>query len=270
MAEKLETEEAVLQALSECYRAPAWALLTHVRNGTGYARRTTRTADALAMSLWPSRGLELNGFEVKVSRSDWKRELDDPEKSAEIQGYCDRWWVVVGDAEIVKPGELPPTWGLLVPTRRGLTATVEAPKLEAKPLDRLLLAAILRRVAETRAASASAKEIAAAVEAERERLREIHERDRNGIEQRARDELANLKADVERFEADAGIAIAQWWSARRGRSPGQALRWWLAGGAERSREQLEALRGQAEAALAGINDALSATSAGMEEVSNGN
>jgi len=32
------------------------------------------------MDLWPSGGLEIHGHEVKVSRSDWLRELKEPEK----------------------------------------------------------------------------------------------------------------------------------------------------------------------------------------------
>ena len=33
-----------------------------------------RYADAIAMNLWPSRGLAVHGFEIKISRGDWQRE----------------------------------------------------------------------------------------------------------------------------------------------------------------------------------------------------
>lgn len=79
--------ESVFELLRRRYPAPAWAFLEEVRNQTGYAR-TIRTADALAMSLYPSRGLHLHGFEVKVSRADWFRELNDPKKAEEIAAYC--------------------------------------------------------------------------------------------------------------------------------------------------------------------------------------
>ncbi len=62
------------------------------------------------MNLYPSRGLEINGFEVKGSRQDWIKELKSPEKSAPVQRFCDRWWIVA-PAGIIQPGELPPTWG---------------------------------------------------------------------------------------------------------------------------------------------------------------
>ena len=55
------------------YAPPAYAFFEEVRAQTGYA--AGGSADGLALSLWPSRGIELHGFEVKVSRSDWLREL---------------------------------------------------------------------------------------------------------------------------------------------------------------------------------------------------
>ena len=44
--------------------------------------------------VWPSRGLYLHGFEIKVHRNDWLRELKNPAKAEEIAGYCHFWWVV--------------------------------------------------------------------------------------------------------------------------------------------------------------------------------
>jgi hypothetical protein len=58
--------------LAARYCAPAWAIFYEVANATG--ANGSRYADAVAMSLYPSRGLELHGFEVKKSRWDWVRE----------------------------------------------------------------------------------------------------------------------------------------------------------------------------------------------------
>ena len=71
--EKVYTEDGLCKLLRYRFCQPEWAFLSQVRNGTGYLR-TTRTADALAMSLWPSRGLHLYGFEIKVRKSDWKKD----------------------------------------------------------------------------------------------------------------------------------------------------------------------------------------------------
>ncbi len=136
----------VLDALASRHDK-AWAFLPQVREAAGFGG--FRICDALAMSLWPSRGLEIHGFEIKANRQDWLRELKNPAKADAICAYCDRWWLAVGDKSIVKDGELPPTWGLMVPRGHGLAVSVKAPKFEkTEPLNRDFLAAILRRAAE--------------------------------------------------------------------------------------------------------------------------
>lgn len=57
--------------MAKRWRSPEWAIMWEVGEGTGAA--SGRYADAVMMSLWPSRGLELHGVEIKVSKSDWKR-----------------------------------------------------------------------------------------------------------------------------------------------------------------------------------------------------
>lgn len=74
------------------------------------------------------------GHEVKVSRSDWLTELDDPSKGA-WRRFTHHWWLVVPDAAIVKPGELPDGWGLLAIGAGGkLRSKVTAPRLNPEPL----------------------------------------------------------------------------------------------------------------------------------------
>ncbi len=138
------TESEMFQGLRVRYPEDSYVLLPHVRDGTGAT--ATRTADALAFGLWPSRGLEVEGFEIKCSRNDWLRELKAPEKADAIYGYCDRWWLVVSDFEYVKDGELPPTWGLLVWRNDRMECKVKAPKLTPKEMDRPMFGAILRQL----------------------------------------------------------------------------------------------------------------------------
>lgn len=142
MAEKIN----VWKALAAKYCAPEHSLFFEVASGTGAAARTR--ADAIAMSLWPSRGLEIIGIEVKVSRSDWLREKANPQKAQEIMRYCDRWYLAVDDAAIVQTGELPPTWGLLVPKGQKLVIATEAPKLQPEPTSRAFIASLLRNAAD--------------------------------------------------------------------------------------------------------------------------
>lgn len=77
----------------------------------------------------------VHGFEVKCSRADWLAELADPEKAATWGRFCHHWWLAVSDPDIVRAGELPDGWGLLVPRGIRLTAKIKAPYRPADPLD---------------------------------------------------------------------------------------------------------------------------------------
>lgn len=140
---------ALRTALRKRYAAPQWALMEEVRDRVGFSGK--RSADAIAMCTWEGRGLEIHGFELKASRSDWIRERDDPEKAEAISQFCDRWWIVAADAAIVRDGELPPLWGLQVLEGKALKTVTPAPSREAKPLTRAFLAAMLRRATEAQA-----------------------------------------------------------------------------------------------------------------------
>ena len=128
----------MLDALYARYSAVAsgngqrYAVAAQVRSHAGFDAR--RTADFIAMDLWPSQRLTLHGHEVKVSRSDWLRELKDPSKAAEFVPYMNCWWVVVSDARIVRDGELPDDWGLMAMRGPLLAVVKKAPSRDALPL----------------------------------------------------------------------------------------------------------------------------------------
>lgn len=146
------TERVILDRLRRRYLAVhsnggRWVFATHVPDAPGFAAR--RTADAVAMDMWNSKGLELHGYEVKVSRSDWLRELRDPDKSTAVGRYCERWWLVVPDLSIVKGGELLAGWGLLLCTDAVVRVVTAAPKRQATPSDHGFMAAFARAAAKT-------------------------------------------------------------------------------------------------------------------------
>lgn len=127
------------------FGAGRYAMLEEVANATGYSG--DRSADALMMELWKPH--EWHGFEIKASRADWLRELKDPSKAETFKRHMDHWWLVVGDAAIVKDGELPEGWGLLVPTDgRTLRVAKAAPQLKPEPIPRVFMAALMRRIVE--------------------------------------------------------------------------------------------------------------------------
>ena len=140
------TSNHILNVLSDrMFSEPAHVWLYEVRNGTGY-RGQTRYADALVISAWPSRGIWFAGIEVKVSRADWMNEVRDPNKSSEIQQYCDYWWVAA-PVGVVQIGEIPENWGLVEISGKKASVVKQAPKLTPLPLSSTFVASVFRNEA---------------------------------------------------------------------------------------------------------------------------
>jgi hypothetical protein len=193
-----------VEALRVRFGPPAFAFMEQVANGTG--SRISRWADAVAMSIWPSRGLAVHGIEIKVDRQDWLRELKNPKKSTAVQEYCDKWWIAT-PAGLVKPEELPPTWGLIeVTSKKRTVVRVDAPELQPKPLDRSFVAAVLRRHAEAHDAI---------VKRESENAREDGAKNGAGAIakrlERAEERADKLYEQLEKFRQTSGINIYSEW-----------------------------------------------------------
>lgn len=220
-----------------------YAFVAKVRDAAGHG--ATRTCDALAMSLWPSRGLELHGHEIKCSRSDWLRELKDPSKAEAFAKYCHRWWLVVSDAKIVKDGELPAPWGLMVRGGGGLRVKVQAPfRTESGDrLPRSFIAPLLRAAVET---GATREEVAKA-RADGLAMGEARRTPAAAMDARA---LKDLRARVAAFEKAAGFQMECFsgWQGYLPETVGAAVKAVLDGGPQidQTRQGLERLARNAE------------------------
>lgn len=198
-----KTECPILDRLEKRYSRPHWVFLRELRNDTGF--QSSRAADALAVGIYHSRGQLIIGFEKKVSRADWLRELKEPEKAEAIAQFCDQWYVVIPDASIVKLEELPPTWGLLHVHGNTISTLKQAPTLTPRPIDRGMLAAIVERTIE--------ESIKPYLETKEEKRRkELDEEFERGRKCAAREweHVANLKKQVEDFEKASGIRISEY------------------------------------------------------------
>lgn len=202
------TEAGMLSALAGRFPAPAYAFFTHVPNATG--GRASRTADGLAMSLWPSRGLLLLGFEVKVSKQDWRREYLNPAKTEEgLYRFCDHWWMAAPKG-IVDRQQLPPTWGLLELDDKGRWhKTIEAPKLTPEAVTRHFLASLMRQLHEQAMQGDHIRD------ARTKGIEEGRALNQDAVESaRAREQ--EVRKAVEEFEAASGVSIGRWDAGRIG------------------------------------------------------
>jgi len=90
-------------ALRKYFSSPEFEIAFEVRDDAGF--KSKRSADAVALATWPSRGLGLHAIEIKVSKSDLDREIKTPEKAEGIARYCDYFWL---DSQ---PAACPPNQG---------------------------------------------------------------------------------------------------------------------------------------------------------------
>lgn len=221
-------EYELFQALRPHFPVREFALLPQVANGTGSNAR--RHADALALGLWPSRGMRLHGFEIKSYRGDWVRELTNPEKAEEIAAFCNHWWIVTAHPGMVKDGELPPLWGLMEydPDTKALVKKTAASYRESKPVDLAFVAAMLRKAQEVCTPEGVLQERYDAGFAEGKKAVASNN------EYALRD-FADLKKRVAEFEKTSGVRLERW---RSGEEIGEAVRIVLNGSIETRRNEL--------------------------------
>jgi len=208
MSEKVGwSEELIFERLKAQYDALEWVLLPQVRRGTG--AEVVRTADAVAMNCWRSRGLVIHGFEFKSRRSDWIRELKAPQKQEQgIYRFCDRWYIVAGHPGLVKLEEVPDPWGFARPEGDKLKIIKKAPKLDPEPLDRPFVASVLRNVRDKAGIPDSVlrKKYQDGFEEGRKRTLVLAKLN----EDRFRKELEDVRGLIREFEQESGLRVSRY------------------------------------------------------------
>lgn len=185
------------------YPPEQYALMAEVSDKAGFSR--SRSADYIAMGLWQSRGLYLEGIELKSFRGDWLKELKNPKKAENIFKYCDLFWLLTSDESVAKIEEIPATWGWMNIKAEKIFIKKQAPMLTPSPIDRSFLSCLLRRAVD--------KADYIHIESIEQRVSESFNR---GIEQGQRDNkfykssYEELKKAVDEFQEASGIEISRW------------------------------------------------------------
>lgn len=197
------TAADVRAAMCARYPGESHAICYEVARSTGHA--ANRHLDMIVMDLWPSRGLALHGIEIKVSRGDLLRELKDPAKADEIGRYCDFFWIAAPKG-VAKPDELPLAWGLIEVTDTATSRVVkQAQRIDAAPIDRSFLAAMLRGATRGAGVETVTRAVSAALNRMQEenhktfdqRIARELERERKHRDDMNRDDASNWRKLVE-------------------------------------------------------------------------
>jgi hypothetical protein len=236
---------SIHDALIRKFPAPEWAIFFEVANGLGLSDR--RYADAIAMSLFPSRGLDVNGFEVKTDRGDWLRELKAPQKADAIASYCDFWWLVTSNDKIAPKDEVPKTWGLLVLKDGDLRQVKRAERMKPKKIDRAFMGAMFRRAHQWTETQLKNDERVRAARAEGEKAgREKHTYDIQNNQK----ELVRLRERVAEFQKASGLNIDTY----QAESIGEAVQAFMSFRSRGSVDDMERVAGWIEDTAKGLRE----------------
>lgn len=128
---------------------PEWAAFAELRAGTGYQRGSDQRFDVAAFNCWPSKRGYRVVYEMKRTRSDFRRELDQPDKRAQAEEFFHETWFATlrGVCEV---DEVPDGWGLLVVTKKGdkLRQVKRARPREPSEVPYTMVLSVLRRARE--------------------------------------------------------------------------------------------------------------------------
>lgn len=126
-----------------------WAVIRELRAGVGFSHRgVDRAIDVAAFNCWPSKGLHRIAYEVKRSRGDFMREIDQPKKREWVEKNFHMTYFVVSHG-VCQPEEVPESWGLYVATKKGdkLRRVKVAQHREIDPLPELVALSAIRALA---------------------------------------------------------------------------------------------------------------------------
>jgi hypothetical protein len=121
-----------------------WIYLEELRIGTGYGKSAEQSFDAWVMSAYPSDSMVKIAFEVKVSRSDFIKEIKKPLKRRWALRYSNKFYFAAPEG-MIKPEELPLECGLMELHGDFMNTKVDAPWRESFPPSWGMIASIARR-----------------------------------------------------------------------------------------------------------------------------
>lgn len=198
--------------------ASRWPTDSHVliEEAPQAADRGGRKIDLLVVSCWASRGYARDAVEVKVSVSDWRAELKNPEKADWWWKHSNRFWIAAPAKVAAKiKHELPEAWGLLSVADSGrVTALVQAPSHKPEPLPWPTVIGVLRAARGTGVYAVQRARQEGYQEGRRSILEQAEATVPWEVQAKLRD-YDDLKAKVAAFEAASGLSIARGYDHER-------------------------------------------------------
>lgn len=140
------TAEQIHESLRKMYPVGEFAYIKEFRAGTGYSDSSNRYFDAWIMCCYPSGGLCRTAIEIKISRSDFKREIKQPMKRDSALRLCNEFYFAA-PLGLIGESELPEEAGLIEIGADGIAKIAhKAPFRETGVATWAFVASLARRV----------------------------------------------------------------------------------------------------------------------------
>ena len=170
-----------------------YAIAEEVGLTTGFSHRRL---DMMVLDCYNSDGFRIDGFEIKVSTSDLRRELEDPEKHVAFFDVIDYYTLAVPNG-VTEPlmDIIPKKWGILIVNEDGSTRykrkalALEDRKADA-PVPRAFLASITRAI---QSMQPSEQELRAEYERGRKDEKESEERHTSYLKEKVLNEADKIE-----------------------------------------------------------------------------
>lgn len=229
------------QVLRRKFPANEYVLISEVSDASGFSR--SRSLDYMLINLWASRGLAVTGIEQKSHRSDWLSELKNPKKQENHYKHCDYFYLLTTNEKVASLDEIPITWGWYHINPSGILKTLKpAPKLNAEPIGRSMMCAMLKRAA-SKENYVLLDEIEERIE---QRADQIYQSKKREFEQR-KDLLKTLQEQVAAFEKESGVSIASNWGwVGKAEQAGRAVKFLMEHGLDNFEESVARIESHAK------------------------
>lgn len=242
---KKERKLSTWEVLRFKFPATECVLIEEVSDASGFSR--SRSLDYMTIQLWESRGLAVTGIEKKTNRSDWLKELKNPQKQENHFKYCDYFYLLTDKEGVAKLDEIPETWGWYHINDKQILKTMKAaPKQTPVQIPKSFMCAMMRRAADK--TNFIHKE---SIQQEIENASYLKTERRNYEMERKAKQYDDLIDQVKQFEEASGVKIADRWGDQP-KKIGEAVRLILHHGVDSYQAQLQ----QIETRVKNIHDGI--------------
>lgn len=143
-SEKLRSSD-IVAILKKKYQHHGWLVITELRRSPGWV--DDRTIDVFVLHQWPSEGFKRIAYEIKVSSSDFTREIKNPRKRKSFREISNEFYFIA-PVGVIDADKIPTDCGLIEVTPEGkLVKAIDSPWFESNP-DWNIVAALVKRALE--------------------------------------------------------------------------------------------------------------------------